>query len=199
MGNPRETGRVPSAVEDTASPPALSADADFERYVLPEIEVLYRVARSITRHDADAEDLVQDAVVKCFSRRRPVTTVGEAEAYARRAMQTIVIDRSRASGVRRRAADRAFVREPQTVDLEAGLDVRRALRALTPREQVCVVMRYFDDLPVAEIAERLELADGTVKRYISNATYRLAPLLAGVVDWDAPPDRVEVLSTRKGK
>ena len=160
---------------------------------------LVAYAAMLVARDGDAEDLVQDAVVKCFSRRRPVTTVGEAEAYARRAMQTIVIDRARARGVRRRAADRAFAREPGAADLEAGLDVRRALRALTPREQVCIVMRYFDDLPVAEIAERLSLADGTVKRYISNATYRLAPLLAGVVDWDTPLDRVEVLSTKKGK
>jgi RNA polymerase sigma factor (sigma-70 family) len=160
---------------------------------------LVAYAAMLVARDGDAEDLVQDAVVKCFSRRRPVATVGEAEAYARRAMQTIVIDRARARGVRRRAADRAFSREPGVADLDAGLDVRRALRALTPREQVCVVMRYFDDLPIAQIAERLGLADGTVKRYISNATYRLAPLLAGVVDWDTPPDRVEILATRKGK
>jgi RNA polymerase sigma factor (sigma-70 family) len=160
---------------------------------------LVAYAAMLVARDGDAEDLVQDAVVKCFSRRRPVATVGEAEAYARRAMQTIVIDRARARGVRRRAADRAFARTPATADVEAGLDVRRALRSLTPREQVCIVMRYFDDLPVAEIAERLGLANGTVKRYISNATYRLAPLLTGVVDWDAPPDRVDVLSTRKGK
>ncbi len=160
---------------------------------------LVAYAAMLVASDADAEDLVQDAVVKCFSRRRTVTTVGEAEAYARRAMQTIVIDRARARGVRRRAADRAFSREPAGADLDAGLDVRRALRALTPRQQVCIVMRYFDDLPVAQIAERLELADGTVKRYISNATNRLAPLLAGAVDWDTPPERIEILSTRKGK
>jgi RNA polymerase sigma-70 factor (ECF subfamily) len=160
---------------------------------------LVAYAAMLVAHDGDAEDLVQDAVIKCFSRRRPVATVGEAEAYTRRAMQTIVIDRARARGVRRRAADRAFARQPRTSDLDAGLDVRRALRALTPREQVCIVMRYFDDLPVAQIAERLELADGTVKRYISNATIRLAPLLAGAVDWETQRDRVEVVSTRKGK
>lgn len=38
----------------------------FARYVLPEIDVLYRVARSITRHDADAEDLVQDTMLRAF-------------------------------------------------------------------------------------------------------------------------------------
>jgi RNA polymerase sigma-70 factor (ECF subfamily) len=38
----------------------------FEQYVLPEIEVLLRVARSLTRHQADAEDLVQDTLVRAF-------------------------------------------------------------------------------------------------------------------------------------
>jgi RNA polymerase sigma-70 factor (ECF subfamily) len=160
---------------------------------------LVAYAAMLVARDGDAEDLVQDAVVKCFSRRRPVTTVGEAEAYARRAMQTIVIDRARARGVRRRAADRAFSREPGTADMEAGLDVRRALRALTPREQVCIVMRYFDDLPVAQIAERLELAEGTVKRYLSNATARLAPLLEADVDWDNEAESADVLTVRKGR
>ena len=160
---------------------------------------LVAYAAMLVARDGDAEDLVQDAVVKCFSRRRPVATVGEAEAYARRAMQTIVIDRARARGVRGRAADRAFSREPSAVDVDAGLDVRRALRELTPRERVCIVMRYFDDLPVAQIAERLELADGTVKRYLSNATARLAPLLEATVDWDNEAESVDVLSVRKGR
>lgn len=160
---------------------------------------LVAYAAMLVARDGDAEDLVQDAVVKCFSRRRPVATVAEAEAYARRAMQTIVIDRARARGVRRRAADRAFAREPGAADLDAGLDVRRALRELAPREQVCIVMRYFDDLPVAQIAERLDLADGTVKRYLSNATARLAPLLDATLDWDNEAESVDVLSVRKGR
>ncbi len=40
VGNPQGPDRVPGPVEDTAAPPALSADAAFSRYVLPEIEVL---------------------------------------------------------------------------------------------------------------------------------------------------------------
>lgn len=40
--------------------------ARFERYVVPEIDVMLRVARSLTRHDAEAEDLVQDALLRAF-------------------------------------------------------------------------------------------------------------------------------------
>ena len=42
------------------------AEAAFARYVLPEVDVLYRVALSITRNKADAEDLVQDTMLRAF-------------------------------------------------------------------------------------------------------------------------------------
>ena len=38
----------------------------FERYVLPETEVLLRVALSLTRRPADAEDLVQDTLIRAY-------------------------------------------------------------------------------------------------------------------------------------
>ena len=41
-------------------------NAGFNRYVVPEIEVLYRVARSITRNPTDAEDLVQDTMLRAY-------------------------------------------------------------------------------------------------------------------------------------
>lgn len=160
---------------------------------------LVAYAAMLTSRDGDAEDLVQDALVKCFSRRRSIASVGEAEGYVRRAMQTIAIDRARSRGARLRAASRAFSREPAVADVDAGLDLRLALRELAPRERLCIVMRYFDDLTVSQIAERLGLADGTVKRYLSNATARLAPILDETLDWDDDPERIDVLSTKEGK
>lgn len=48
--------------------PAASADASdaFNRYVIPELEVMYRTARSLTRNQTDAEDLVQDTLLRAF-------------------------------------------------------------------------------------------------------------------------------------
>lgn len=53
------------SVNDAASTPA-TPDARFAEYVLPEIDVLLRVARTLTRDHADAEDLVQDTLVRAF-------------------------------------------------------------------------------------------------------------------------------------
>jgi RNA polymerase sigma factor (sigma-70 family) len=49
-----------------------------------------------------------------------------------------------------------------------------ALGELPPRQRACVVLRYYQDLPVAQVAAALGVADGTVKRYLSEALDRLA-------------------------
>ena len=46
--------------------PATDAQAAFEQHVLPELEILYRTARSLTRSSSDAEDLVQETLLRAF-------------------------------------------------------------------------------------------------------------------------------------
>jgi RNA polymerase sigma-70 factor (ECF subfamily) len=161
---------------------------------------LVAYAAMLVGRDGDAEDLVHDALVKTFSRHRKFAHVAQAEAYVRKAMPSIVIDRARSHKSRLRANDRAFEREPSATDLDAGLDVRNALRTLPPREQVCVVLRYFDDLTVPQIASQLGLAEGTVKRYLADATTKLASVLDASGDWDDTAERADVLvSSRKAR
>ena len=150
-------------------------------------------AALLVGRDGDASDLVHDALVKVFSKRRMLHGVGEAESYVRATMATIVIDRARSASSGRRAAQRAFVPDEPRADLDAGLDVRAALRQLPPRVQVCVVLRYFDDLTISQISERLNIADGTVKRYLHDANAALAPLLDITEDWDESPETADVV------
>jgi RNA polymerase sigma factor (sigma-70 family) len=127
----------------------------------------------------DAEDLVQDALVKTFVRGRHLE-LASAEGYVRTAILTTWIDTYR----RRRQWERVrhlLVRgdrqDGPADDVGARSDVRAALGRLAPRQRACVVLRYYDDLTVGEIADRLGLADGTVKRYLSVAVGRLETLL----------------------
>lgn len=139
----------------------------------------------------EAEELVQDAVVRTFARARSWPDVASAEAYVRRAVRTSFLD-----GARRRTRGRDAVRllgrgpERRSPDDTAvtGLDVRAALRALPARERACVVLRHIDDLTVADIAAELGLSDGAVKRYLSDGTRRLREQLGDAVAWpaDAP-------------
>lgn len=135
----------------------------------------------LTASRPDAEDLVQDALVKVFSRLRPLPNVAAADQYVRRAMLTLYLDGARRDSLWRRirgavAVDEAVAGPEHCVI--AGADIRAALTALSPRERACVVLRHFDDMTVAQIADALRLAEGTVKRYLSDAMAKLGAELA---------------------
>ena len=58
--------RVPRAVEQRPVDSGAVRDANFARYVLPEVEMLLRVAMTLTAQPADAEDLVQDTLIRAY-------------------------------------------------------------------------------------------------------------------------------------
>lgn len=137
-------------------------------------------ARLLTGNGDDAQDLVQEALVKAWSRRRAGTDITSLEGYVRRTILTTYLDQ-----YRRRRLWRGRVHLLATPDAvapadtatDASLDVATALRGLSPRERGCVVLRFYDDLTVPEIAARLGLSEGAVKRYLSDGTRRLGALL----------------------
>ena len=124
----------------------------------------------------DAEDLVHEAVVRTFSRPRTITDANAAEGYVRKVIQSVYIDRLRKQRTWREKAH-LFIEDTPAPATEqaacAAVDVGSALRLLSPRERACVALRYFDDLPVAEIAAVLDIGQGAVKRYLSDGTRKL--------------------------
>ena len=129
---------------------------------------------------SEAEDITQDAIVRTFARGRAKTSVSQAEGYIRRAIVNEAIDRSR----RRKVADsrRTVIAVPDAVASHAGAVasdayVQELLSLLAPQERAVVVLKYIDDLTVAQIGATLKLADGTVKRYLSNAAVKLRGLI----------------------
>jgi RNA polymerase sigma factor (sigma-70 family) len=173
-------------------------------------------AYSLTRDKAQAEDLVQDALVKVFSRlRRPremsgasqVTDLDQprltnAEAYVRRAMLTIYLDGYRRqtswTGIKHLLADEDRAPAAERV-ATARVDVGVALAKLSPRQRESVVLRFFEDMTVPQIAQTLGTSPGTIKRHLSNAMELLRDSLAeiNVPEMDTALDeRLDVVSGR---
>ena len=108
---------------------------------------------------AEAEDLVQDALIAAYTRRRGPDDVRSAEAYVRRTIRNTYIDgfRRRKRGATVRHLHVAPESQPPsdvaTVDhVPARLDAQRALALLSPRERACVVLRFYEDMTVPQIA-----------------------------------------------
>jgi len=143
---------------------------------------LKRHAFLLCGDEAQADDLVQEALVRAFTRPLRVPRPGAAEAYVRVIMVNLFIDgtrrRSRWSRVAPLLQPAGMVADPadQVSDRDAILT---ALQSLSPRQRACVVLRYYEDLPVAGVAAALGVGQGTVKRYLSEAMSRMAVQLSG--------------------
>ncbi|GEA83729.1 RNA polymerase sigma factor [Cellulomonas gelida] len=120
---------------------------------------------------AAAQDVVQDALVRVFGRLRRGFTPDSAEAYVRRAVLTVFLDERRSSARFDRV--RHVVATPDEAaapgESDDRLDLRRALDVLGRQHRAAVVLRYYDDLTVPEVAARLGVAVGTAKRYLHDA------------------------------
>jgi len=128
-----------------------------------------------------AADLVQDALVRTFGRLRNGFTVESAEAYVRKAILNGHLDGGRRLTRWRRIAPLEYVPDEQPSKApatETRLDLQDELRKLTPRERACLVLRYYDDLKVDDIADTLGISAGAVKRYLSDGLAKMAIALA---------------------
>jgi RNA polymerase sigma factor (sigma-70 family) len=129
----------------------------------------------LTGDPTAAADLVQEALTRVFGRRRIGDDIDQLEAYVRRAMLNQYVD-SRRRLKRWNATRHLLVDVPHHDDdrLVVADEVRRGLATLSPRQRACVVLRYYEDLTVAEIADELGCAEGTVKRHLADARAKLA-------------------------
>ena len=144
---------------------------------------LFGYAYVMTGDPHEAEDLLQEALVRTFRANRRITTVDAAHAYVKRAISTAFIDKHRRTLARpaRAGGDdgeyglaRASAAFPDpTQKVATHMDLHAAILSLPPRERACVVLRYLDDQSVASVAAELGLAVGTVKRYLSDAVAKL--------------------------
>jgi RNA polymerase sigma-70 factor (ECF subfamily) len=158
----------------------------FEEVVLPHLDAAFNYARWLTKNDADAEDVVQDASVRAlrfFSSLR-----GED---ARAWLLTIVRNTWYGRFPRRAGSAVTTVAEEDANDrADAGLDpeaqamqqqsveqVRRALDSLPTDFREVLVLRELEGLSYKEIAAIVGIPIGTVMSRLARARERLAGVL----------------------
>jgi RNA polymerase sigma-70 factor (sigma-E family) len=160
-------------------------DPGFEEFVLDRSAALLRTAFLLTGDRGHAEDLVQVALLRIALKWRNARE--NPEAYARRVLVNLARDRWRRS--RRRVAEQAVDALPSAPAVhrdhaDAVVDralLQRALAALPHRQREVVVLRFFEDLSVADTAVAMGTSEGTVKSYTSRALTQLRQSLGGHV------------------
>lgn len=135
----------------------------FDQFVIARGRALWRVAFLLTGDRQKAEDLVQTALTKTYPKFRD----GGAgfETYVRKAIYTTYVSWWRRRWNAETPAE--SVPEPTAAqsDPELSLDVLRALATLPRTQRAVLVLRYFEDRSVSDVAQLLGLSEGTVKSY----------------------------------
>jgi RNA polymerase sigma-70 factor (sigma-E family) len=146
---------------------------DFVQFVEAHAADLRRSAFLMCGDWHRAQDLTQSALLKLFVAWPRLERTGGLLTYARTTLVRTAVDESRRFWHRERATE-ALPEAPVTdVAPDASVDVLRALARLPARQRATVVLRYWEDLPVEDVAKLLGCGQGTVK---SQAARGLAAL-----------------------
>ncbi|WP_168218368.1 SigE family RNA polymerase sigma factor [Nocardioides eburneiflavus] len=148
--------------------------SDFEEFARQQTPQLLVLARAMTGNNDEAWDLVQESLVR-MAERWEKSSFDVPEAYVRTVMARLNVDRFR-------RLRREILRTPHSHRDEVEVVVSdtplagwlvESLSDLSPNQRTVIALRFVEDLPVSDIAERLGCSEGTAKSHLSRALARL--------------------------
>jgi RNA polymerase sigma-70 factor (ECF subfamily) len=156
--------------------------ADYVRAARAEVDDAYRLAGYLLGDATEAQDAVQDALVKawrCWSDLRDLDAFGP---WFDRIVVNVCRDRMRRHRTLR-MVDLAAAGEIESADvfgsMIAGDEVAAAVAGLSSDQRIVIALRYWQDLTLEQVAERLNLPVGTVKSRLHYALRALRQELGG--------------------
>jgi RNA polymerase sigma-70 factor (sigma-E family) len=158
--------------------------SEFSDFVVARCRAMLRTAYLLTGDHGHAEDLVQTTLAKCFVAWPRLRARKAADAYVRKAMLNTYLSWRRKKSWHEIASDAPPDREgaDSTEGLAQRSDVMAALAGLPPRQRAVVVLRFYEDLGVDQVADQMGCSAGSIKRQTSVALSKLRHALGEIAD-----------------
>ena len=159
--------------------------AAWEPLVLAHQEAVFRLSYLLLGDPDDAEDVAQETFLRAWNHLKRFDTARPLRPWLLSIASNLASNRRRSVGRYLSALTRAFRYEPASSTSIEEKSMRqmeashlwRAVQNLSVSDQQIVYLRYFLDLSVAETAEILKIAEGTVKSRLSRALERLRDII----------------------
>ncbi len=140
---------------------------------------LFRLAKSILKNDADAEDAVQDAVLSAYSK---LSTLRDRDKFKPWIMKILVNSAYQTYGKRKpevnlEDVDNILAVIPQ--DNTKALSLWSAVETLSDDLRAVVVLFYYEDMSISEISRITGARRGAIKTRLCRARQKLKPILLG--------------------
>ncbi len=169
-----------------------SVEEEFTEFVAVSGARLRRTAFMLCGNWHTAEDLTQTALVKVFASWRRIGRAQAAHAYAERTLVNTYLAGRRTKSAREVVTCQLPEHAVESTSPDLRLVVLDALAQLGPRSRAAVILRYWEDLSVDQVAALMDCNAGTVKSLCSRALDRLRPLLGDAVpgsEQSSPPGK----------
>lgn len=157
----------------------MDRDAQYAAYVTARWDLLVRSAVLLGCPVSDAEDLVQTALVRCYTSWDKVTGADSPDAYVYRILVNCLAKSRRRRWWGETPAEHVpESRSPDPADdIVARAEVRGALAGVGALQRAVLVLRFFADLSERQVAEALRIPVGTVKSRTARGLEQLSRLL----------------------
>lgn len=180
------SGTDADSMKADASLTVVDADALVATLFAEESVSLVRIARIFCDDRNAAEDLVQEAFIRLHRSAGSIRDLSKAPAFLRSIVINLARDHNRRGLMSLRHRHSADPRPPTpgpadlaVVDDESNA-VMDALRGLPDRQRACLVLHYYEQLSVAEVADTLHISANSVKTHCRRGLAALASRLAGL-------------------
>lgn len=159
-----------------------SRDSDFDEWVLHNRVRLHKTAFLICGDWYLADDLVQEALIKCFPKWKRIVNGGDPHPYLRKTLIRLCVDHTRRPSRREVTGDAAREqRAPSDADFDHLLG---ALHSIPAGQRAILVLRYWDGLSIEETAEAARTSVGNVKSQTSRGMQALRSALVTTPESD---------------
>lgn len=165
----------------------LAANGDaaaWEPLILAHQEAVFRLSYLLLGDSDDAEDVAQETFLRAWKHLKRFDVARPLRPWLLSIASNLASNRRRSAGRYLAALRRAFREEPTAPGLEEkssqhleSTELWKAVQELNLPDQQIIYLRYFLDLPVAETAQALQIAEGTVKSRSNRALGKLRDII----------------------
>jgi len=156
----------------------------FDLFVEQQFDPLMRLARVLTGNPTEAEDVVQESLLRAHRKWDQVSTAQHPAAYMRRVLVNVHHSRRRSRRWIEVPLGVSATSSSDSIHHDRGKDhaeeqaLRQVIALLPMRQRTALVLRYYEEMEIREIADAMRLKPSTVRSNLSRALDRLRKELA---------------------
>ena len=142
-------------------------------YIVENQERFYKIAYSYVKNEDDALDIVHDAICKALQKIDTLKNIEVVKTWFYKILVNSAIDYIRKNNKYVRLSQEDMINEKISNDIYSDIDLEQALDRLPEEYKSIIMLRYFEDMKIEEIANVLQQNINTVKTKLYKGLRRL--------------------------